>query len=100
MQTILTATASLVACCFAAELEGALGQTRFVAMKARNAAIPPNSGICASHDFCDANLVMDSAFMVAFNSEEGADLDDSVNETGDFALWNAAWSIAREHRLI
>lgn len=43
----------------------------------------PNDSICASHDFCDPNMVMAAAF-----KRLGFD-------TKDVSLWNAAWDMAK-----
>lgn len=48
-----------------------------------------DEGICATHNYCDANMAMDEAFENAFGYspfENG--IDDSVE------LWNGAWSMA------
>ena len=45
-------------------------------------------GICASHDFCDANMVMADAFKQIVGHEIDAD-----NEV-DATLWSDAWSLA------
>lgn len=47
------------------------------------------SGACATHDFCDANMLMAEAF----ESVMGRKLDG--NSDDDMALWNTAWSIAK-----
>lgn len=44
---------------------------------------------CPSHDLCDANEVMDEAFIDVVGSEMDCESD------GDITLWNAAWTIAR-----
>lgn len=50
--------------------------------------------ICASHDFCDANMAMAQAFMEAFGREPDVDGDEDV------ALWNAAWSLAKANDFV
>ena len=44
---------------------------------------------CHSHDFCDANVVMESAARVAgiFREED--------EESADLTLWEAAWDLAK-----
>ena len=44
---------------------------------------------CASHDFCDANVVMATAFQNLTGREILFDSD------ADILLWNDAWTIAR-----
>lgn len=52
-----------------------------------------SSGSCASHDFCDANMVMEEAWRDLgygeVNPESQADAD----------LWNDAWNIAKREYL-
>lgn len=59
---------------------------------------------CHSHDFCDANMVMDEAFNTVFNRscifpsdvEKNPQLADQ--EIADLDLWNKAWSMAKENK--
>jgi hypothetical protein len=44
---------------------------------------------CATHDFCDANMLMDEAFTEAF----GREID--LQSDADLSVWNAAWGMAR-----
>lgn len=61
---------------------------------------PEYQGCCASHDFCDANEIMNDAFIKLFDRscilpsevEENPDL--ARQEEIDRRLWNNAWSIA------
>ncbi len=46
---------------------------------------------CATHDYLDANMLMDEAFTAAFGHDMDADNED------DAATWNAAWDLAVEH---
>jgi hypothetical protein len=46
------------------------------------------TGICATHDFCDANEIMADAFVLTF--DRPIDLDDQ----DDVELWNAAWALS------
>lgn len=71
----------------------------------RNAK-PENTGCCASHDFCDANVAMDDAFKRLTGvaaSDTGHDAngpaDDTWNTGGCMSdqcheLWQAAWNLA------
>lgn len=47
--------------------------------------------VCHLHDVCDANMIMEAAFIRVFHDEP--DLSD---EDLDVALWNAAWPIGRQ----
>jgi hypothetical protein len=83
----------IVAAEFAALLREDLSPREFKEMKARN-AVQTDANICHSHDFCDANMVMDAALRAvlgdaaAYTSNLGNE-DDRVTK-----LWNAAWAIA------
>ncbi len=46
---------------------------------------------CATHDFCDANMLMSEAFTAVL----GRDMD--AGSEDDAALWNEAWDLAVEH---
>ncbi len=78
---------------FAALVKKALASD-LAEIKARNAIY--DGAVCATHDFCDANMLMAEAFAATI----GRPLlpDDGPMAEADAALWNAAWSIAkREH---
>jgi len=63
-----------------------IGKTKYREVLARNAA-EPDAGICHSHDFCDANMMMDGAFRVVL--QRGPDIDDDA----DLTLWTDAWNL-------
>jgi hypothetical protein len=65
-----------------------LSGAEFEEMRLRNRRNDPQ--VCASHDFCDANVVMAAAFAEVTGEEP-----DTVNCEGDLNLWNDAWGIAR-----
>jgi hypothetical protein len=50
----------------------------------------PDAGVCHSHDFCDANMVLHEVFM-----RHGMDLsaEDTPAVWGD--LWNRTWDLAK-----
>lgn len=48
---------------------------------------------CASHDFCDANLAMEEAWLKVLG--RSPDLDDQ----DDTKTWNAAWELAHQRSL-
>lgn len=48
-----------------------------------------NEALCASHDFCDANMAMHEAFETVLGHEPDG-------ESGEDAeLWNTAWTAAK-----
>ena len=55
---------------------------------ARN-AVEPNDQICASHDFCDANMAMLEAFERCGLGEADPSDDATLN------LWNRVWDLAK-----
>lgn len=55
---------------------------------------PRYKGCCATHDFCDANMIMDQAWRDSFGHEINAD-DEAQAE-----IWNTAWAIARRTALV
>lgn len=76
---------------FSALLESEIGATNMRTVGLRNAAQPPESGICASHDFCDANEVMLEAFELVFGREYGGE----INHEADMKLTCFAWDMAK-----
>jgi len=55
--------------------------------------------VCHTHDYCDANMLMDEAFTEAFGCSP---LDDGQRDPKDdgmtlanVTLWNAAWNLAK-----
>lgn len=76
---------------FATALRATLSPTEMADVLQRNAS-GEYDGACASHDFCDANLVMADAFRDVM----GRDIlrDDGPPTDADCTLWNAAWTKA------
>ena len=72
---------------FARVLSEWLTSGELIAVNARNRTYPPSC--CASHDFCDANMAMLEAWLVACGREP-----DPENQS-DADLWGAAWDIAK-----
>lgn len=67
------------------------GETLYKIVEA-NDTIP--AGCCASHDYCDANMVMDAAMRslgIDPLPEDEDGMPDWVNE-----LWNRSWAVAME----
>jgi len=48
------------------------------------------TNICASHDYCDANMAMDKAM-------EDCSIDFSLQNDEHVKLWNDAWSLAKSN---
>lgn len=65
------------------ELAGHLAEIR-----ERNASTDYGVGACATHDFCDANILMEQAFRSIMHRE-----CDPASDS-DAQLWNAAWNHA------
>ena len=53
--------------------------------------------ICASHDFCDANMAMEQAFLDLDITSPIDFPSDSTERIAAFDLWNAAWDMAKEN---
>lgn len=56
-----------------------------------------NSGVCHSHDFCDANMAMAEAAQVLgirAIMEQGNETLTEAEEEAGMALWSAAWRLA------
>lgn len=47
--------------------------------------------VCASHDFCDANMAMNKAFNRVLRRNA------LVHSDKDITLWNSAWNVAKEN---
>ena len=76
---------------FARRLANTIGPDALAAVVADNAAdnaAYPNSGICYSHDYCDANQVMIDSLPSVGQSYDGADSE-------QWHLIDTAWDIAR-----
>lgn len=79
-----------LAAAFSRRLHYFLSPQQLAEAVARNRT-PQYAHACATHDFCDANLLMASAFLRvqrrAINLQSDADR----------ALWNAAWDLAKRN---
>lgn len=74
-----------------------LGPRTFVTIRQRNATPAYQSGACASHDFCDANMVMLEAWEAVMGREYfRPDFDGTTDESDTMG---AAWDWARAHGL-
>lgn len=88
---------SLIATTFAEHLHGELGTLYFLAVLRENAirnVKTPNHMTCASHDYCDANMVMDAA-LASHGSRwsDGHEDDDAAQQEVRARLWNDAWNL-------
>ena len=84
---------------FATRLRWALNADEWAEMCRRNVA-ETHSAVCHSHDFCDANLVMDAAFKAVTGASIG-EREEAGNggmTDAEIELWSDAWTIAkRDH---
>jgi len=92
-----SATVNAIAERFAIELQAELSEKQFAEIKRRNATEQYSHGSCASHDFCDANVVMENAWNRIAHSDLGK--VDPESETHQ-RIWNLAWDTARKRKLI
>ena len=58
-------------------------------IRARNASPAYSGGVCATHDFCDANELMADAFKAATGRDARPELE------SDARLWSRAWGLAK-----
>src|SRR5262245_47208839 len=88
--TTTTTTDRMLADTFVRLLREQLTPEQFAKMRRLNArAEYANTGCCASHEFCDANMVMAEAF-----EEQGFATSDD-DDTFATARWNRVWDLAR-----
>lgn len=86
-----TRNVTLAAYAFLCTLEDTIGEQAFLEVIRKQQAAPVN-GVCYSHDYCDANEVMETALQtlgIPIWDKEG-NLDGEAAE-----LWNAAWAHAK-----
>lgn len=80
--------------CNLAEL---LSADEFADMLKRNATY--GEGICASHDFCDANMPMANAFESVVGRPALEAPDGTAEHEADCVLWSRAWTVAKRQHL-
>jgi hypothetical protein len=76
---------TVIAAIFCRLLRDQIGEGSYRLACERNAA-EGSTGVCHSHDFCDANMIMAAAFAEVGLEIPAADADPE--------LWNSAWEIA------
>lgn len=81
---------------FVKQLREQLTAEQFAEVVALN-GVELNPDVCHSHDFCDANMVMDAAFhtLGVDPLEYGYTEEDGMSQEV-CNLWNAAWNRAKE----
>ena len=82
--------AGKIAARFTERLQSILTESQFAEVINRNAE-RTNNILCASHDFCDANMVMESAYA----DTTGLDPNDEYDESLHLIMWDTAWKIAK-----
>jgi len=81
---------------FGREMTASLSPADLKQANEHNAQAGLGSPVCHTHDFCDANMVMDAAFRRVLG--RGPAYGDDAVDGIDDELWNAAWSIAKARR--
>jgi aminoglycoside phosphotransferase len=76
---------------FAEELNKTLTAEQMEEVNRLNAA-EENDGICHSHDFCDANVIMLNAWQLI---DPTADCTQIIRSPKLAAKWNIAWDMAK-----
>lgn len=84
--------ASAIAETFARRLGDILTANEWAEMRRVNVD-HESDGVCASHDYCDANMPMADAF------EEVIGREPEPADEADAALWSRAWDIAKARHL-
>lgn len=74
---------------FVERLKACLTEDELVEIRKRNATPAYSGNVCASHDFIDANMVMNDAF----EKVTGREID--CENGADCVLWSKAWDIAK-----
>lgn len=87
------AVPALVAEQFLHVLGETIGRETLHVVRMRNMA-EPDSDVCHSHDFCDANMVMVEAMASLGVDALPEDSDGMPDEVVD--LWNRSWDLAKE----
>lgn len=85
--------AHILARAFADSIERDLSADELAEVKRRNATAEYGAGICATHDFRDANMTMQAAYIATFGIDPLDDMDAAT------PVWNRAWHIAKKEYL-
>jgi hypothetical protein len=93
-------TPKILAAAFSAALRADFPASTIAEMIERNRTY--DEGACASHDFCDANMWMQDAFIEVMGRDvwwpsdvEEGKCTDAQQQQADFTLWGDAWGIAK-----
>ena len=90
---ITESPSEILARAFSEQLIKDIGYAKVKEVNARN-AVETNPDVCASHDFCDANMTM----LRAFERVTGkAEHELNFESQAEMDLWNSAWSIAKQN---
>ena len=84
---------------FANLLHGYFRADQWAEMRQRNATPEYGGSVCASHDFCDANMVMLEAFEKHGQAAACHLTDGSAEHEASCVLWGEAWAIAKRDYL-
>lgn len=76
---------------FAKQLKAEVGNANMRHIVAKNYQVDYR-GCCASHDYCDSNMVMADAFEEITGREPD---DNSETHPEDWSMFNEAWEIAK-----
>lgn len=85
-----------LATAFSRNIRAALEPEELQEAVVRNLA-ESSAGVCHTHDFLDANMIMDAAFSEAFGREREDEDPETGEEPEDFAIWSAAWMLAKRN---
>lgn len=88
----LTIEVWLAALGFSLELQQELGPVKMSQVVRLNYAEPKRGQICHTHDFCDANILMDEVIKSICSMRKAG-----VHTPRYHNLWNAAWGLADKH---
>ena len=89
-----TETETAIARAFDAKLRADIGACAYAEVVRRNRTLEYDCA-CASHDFCDANEVMDAAFLIVMGRSTIPDDEEAFISQEDADLWNHAWDAWR-----
>ena len=90
----MTYTETAIARAFDAKLRADIGAESYAEVIQRNRT-PEYVCTCASHDYCDANEIMDAAFLIVMGRSTIPDDEEAFISQEDADLWNRAWDAWR-----